>query len=292
MAFAPHRRVVVFGVDGVRTDTLAAAHTPWIDAIAAEGLYAEFELNDLAPTVSGPGWSTVATGVWADKHRIDGNVFADHALEEYPDFLSRLRAAWPEIRTYAAADWAPLVSTDSLGPVFATPHRALRVDAAGGGEKAGPFGHDYDATGADIAADAARVLGGSDYHASFVYFGEPDEVCHYQGVCPEYTAAVERADQRIGTVVEAIRARPTYAAEQWTFIVVTDHGHVDEGGHGGRDPWEAQAWIAASGPAVPQGKVLTEHVDIAPSVFRALGLDVDESWGLEGVAFGERDGVR
>ncbi|GIG58906.1 AP endonuclease [Longispora fulva] len=279
MAFSPSRRIVVFGVDGVRTDTLAAARTPRIDAIAADGFHVAFELNDLAPTVSGPGWSNVATGVWADKHNIDGNIFADHRLADYPDFLTRLRTAWPEIRTYAAADWPPLVGPDCEGPVFANPHRVLRLEASS---------HDYDSTGADIALDAARTLGEGDYHAAFVYFGEPDEICHHEGVTPNYLAAVERADARIGQVLDAIRARPGYAAEEWTFVVVTDHGHIDTGGHGGRDPWEARAWIAASGPGIPTGEVTAEHADIAPSVFAALGLDVEAEWGLEGVPFGQR----
>src|SRR5512146_3206346 len=36
-------------------------------------------------------------------------------------------------------------------------------------------------------------------------------------------------------------------------VVVTDHGHLDEGGHGGREPKVTTAWAAAAGPGIRPG---------------------------------------
>ena len=57
-------------------------------------------------------------------------------------------------------------------------------------------------------------------------------------------------------------------------IVVTDHGHVDEGGHGGDSEVERTAWIAASGPGIEAGVDMgtLRHVDVAAHVFEAIGL--------------------
>ncbi|MFD1939750.1 alkaline phosphatase family protein [Nonomuraea mangrovi] len=85
----PH--VVVFGLDGVRHDTLLAARTPELDAIAAAGFLAPVRVNDAAPTISGPGWATIATGVLADRHGIYDNDLTGHQIAKYPDFLTRVR---------------------------------------------------------------------------------------------------------------------------------------------------------------------------------------------------------
>ncbi|SCL26685.1 hypothetical protein GA0070624_3354 [Micromonospora rhizosphaerae] len=66
-----------------------------------------------------------------------------------------------------------------------------------------------------------------------------------------YISAIEAADRRIGQILDAISTRPSYADEEWTTIVVTDHGHRDGGGHGQRTRWERTAWIAAAAPASP-----------------------------------------
>jgi hypothetical protein len=70
--------------------------------------------------------------------------------------------------------------------------------------------------------------------------------------------------------------------------VVTDHGHVDEGGHGGRSTLERTAWIAACGPDLAPGVVPERelrHVDVAAHAFAALGIEPDRHWTLDGKAF-------
>jgi NAD(P)-dependent dehydrogenase (short-subunit alcohol dehydrogenase family) len=89
---------------------------------------------------------------------------------------------------------------------------------------------------------------------------------HVGGVDAAYRAAVHVSDQRVGRLIAAARSRP--AAETWTIVVVTDHGHVDEGGHGGREPEVITAWAAVSGA---DASCLTSQLDIAPLVARALG---------------------
>lgn len=50
-------------------------------------------VNDAAPTISGPGWTTVATGVLADLHGVYGNDLDGHRIADHPDFLTRIRTA-------------------------------------------------------------------------------------------------------------------------------------------------------------------------------------------------------
>ena len=56
-------------------------------------------------------------------------------------------------------------------------------------------------------------------------------------------------------------------------MVITDHGHLDQGGHGGREPEVATAWAAAAGPGIRPGgpPPVTRQDQIAPLVLAALG---------------------
>ena len=59
----------------------------------------------------------------------------------------------------------------------------------------------------------------------------------------------------------------------WTVVVVTDHGHLHRGGHGGREPEVATAWVAAAGPGIVPGgpSLVTRQDQVARMVLAALG---------------------
>lgn len=276
--------VVVFGLDGVRYDTLLTARTPAIDAVGAAGFLTGVWVNDAAPTISGPGWSTVATGVLADRHGVYDNDLRGNRIAAHPDFLTRVSRAFPRRATYAVGHWPQLVvETEQYGgPIFlgggSMPY-AEELSSKAGWEKA-------DQAAAD---EAAEVLGGGDVAAAFVYFGLPDVIAHEEGLTADYTASIESSDRRVGQVLAAVRARPGYASERWTVIVVTDHGHVDEvGGHGGDSAAERTAWIAAHGPGLAAGAdgLALEQADVHAHVLHALGLE--QPAGLTGLPFGRR----
>jgi arylsulfatase A-like enzyme len=272
------QHVVVFAVDGVRLDVLRSVATPAIDAIEAAGFLHDFEVSADAPTVSGPCWATVATGVFPARHGVLANEIVGHRLAAYPDFLTRARDAG--LATYIAVDWAPLVTTAHHGPIFGPPTRLFFID----GQQYG-----YPAADAGVIADAARALPGGQFAVAFVYLGNVDHVGHYVDTAEAYRMALETADQQIDQVIGAIRADPSYRDEEWTFIVVTDHGHRDGGGHGGRSVLERTAWIAAAGAAIPAGVKAADHTDVAPTVLAALGMKIHVENGFQGAPFGRSD---
>lgn len=276
------RAVLVVGIDGVRFDTLTHARTPHIDAVAAAGFLAPVRVHASGPTISGPVWATVATGVLPPVHGISDNDLTGHRIAEHPDFLTRVRSLLPGATTYAAAGWPQLVHPTAGGPIF-----------LGGGylpDVVAGQSHDlaaWEETEEAITAASSAVLSGHDVDAAFVYFGAPDAVAHDLGVGPDYVASIERSDQRLGRLLAAIRSRPSYSTEEWTIVVVTDHGHVDAGGHGGDSDVERTAWIAACGPGVPTAPpAYLEQADVHAQVLTALGLALDPE--LAGQPFGTR----
>ncbi|WP_406249727.1 HAD-IA family hydrolase [Streptomyces cyaneofuscatus] len=274
------RRVLVVGIDGVRLDTLARVPTPHLDTVADSGFLAPVTVAESTPTMSGPCWATIFTGVRVTKHALWSNDFSGHRLGVFPDFTTRL-ARQDGRRTYVAAAWEPLVTVADGGPMFRRPTRLTHHAPAADTPQAWE-----DADEATVR-DAVTVLTHEDPEASFVYLGAPDETAHHLGCATAYEESIAAADHRLGRLLTALRTRPTYADEAWTVLVVTDHGHRDEGGHGGASEAERTAWLACAGPDITAGaRPLrpVRHEDVAAQVYAALDRTPDSHWTLDGTA--------
>ncbi|WP_432149642.1 HAD-IA family hydrolase [Streptomyces sp. bgisy029] len=274
------RRVLVVGIDGVRLDTLARVPTPHLDTVADSGFLAPVTVAESTPTMSGPCWATVVTGVRVTKHAVWSNDFSGHRLGVFPDFATRL-ARQDGRRTYVAAAWEPLVTVADGGPMFRRPTRLTHHAPAADTPQAWE-----DADEATVR-DAVAVLTHEDPKASFVYLGAPDETAHHLGCGTAYEESIASADRRLGRLLTALRERRTYEDEAWTVLVVTDHGHRDEGGHGGTSEAERTAWLACAGPDITAGAVPVRpvrHEDVAAQVYAALDRTPDSHWTLDGTA--------
>ena len=277
-------KVLLIGIDGVRPDVLAEVATPRIDALVEAGWYTA-DARTTTPSVSGPSWSSMLTGVWPDKHGVTDNGFAGRDYARHPSFLVRVEAARPELATFAALAWLPLAELDGGDPVIPASIDAREI----------LDGYDLGWAEADgeVAARAARHLREADPDAMFVYFGHPDETSHRHGsIGVEYREAIALADHQVGIVVDAIRARPTHADEDWLILISTDHGRRADGGHGGDSPEEMTIFIVASGPATASWSAPhpANIVDIAPTALRHLGIAIDPAWSLDGTPLGSQAG--
>lgn len=263
-------KVLVIGIDGALLSKIQAFNTPALKGLISTGSASRTTLyaQPFAPTLSGPGWATNATGVWPDKHKVLSNSWGTGTnLTQYPDFLTRLERARPALSTYAIADWTPL-TTNSAGQAIFTDEVQKKVtydgDALG-----------YTAADAKIATEAAAYLTDTGPDASFVYFGDVDiagHTCGAAGAC--YRTAIENTDRHVATLLAAIKARPTYANEDWTYLVTADHGHTDAGGHGGSSVPERSSFIIRNGPGTTPGTpaIAPKNVDIAAIVLSRFGV--------------------
>ncbi|MFI5530129.1 alkaline phosphatase family protein [Kitasatospora sp. NPDC051853] len=276
------RKLLVVGIDGVRLDLLPDLHTPRLDEVASAGFLGRVEIDATTPTMSGPCWTTIVTGVSVAKHGVWGNRLDGNRLDVFPDFTTRL-AVGHGLRTLAAGGWTPLFLARDGGPLFLAPSRLTYIGPSADTPAA------WEQCDREVAADAARTLAETaELDAAFVYLGAVDETAHFLGCGPEYRASIETADRHLGSLLDALRSRPGHAAEEWTVIVVTDHGHRDEGGHGGRSALETTAWIAARGPGIPPGAPAPSglrHADVAAHAYTALGIPIDPHWSLDGRPF-------
>jgi predicted AlkP superfamily pyrophosphatase or phosphodiesterase len=258
--------VLVIGIDGVRFDLLGPGTTPSIWTLRQAGFLAPVGIDAATPTWSGPCWATIATGVGVAGHGITGNDLTGHRLADHPDFITRATRAGLST-LLAVSGWAPLALAEDGGPLFA---QATRREFAAVTQTSVAA---WDAADEAITGIAAKILADEGPRAAFVYLGAVDITGHLTGTGAAYRAAARAADQRVGRLVSAVRSGPERPAENWTIVVVTDHGHLDRGGHGGREPEVTTAWAAAAGPGIRPGAppLITRQSQVAPLVLAALG---------------------
>jgi predicted AlkP superfamily pyrophosphatase or phosphodiesterase len=271
----PTAHVLIVGVDGVRPDALQVAATPHFDSLVSDGAvswdaFAGGQADPEHPshqlTSSGPGWSSILTGTWVDGHGVVDNGFADNTLGEHPHLFVRIRGAQPEAQLESVVHWTP-IHEHLLRPF---------PDAAS-------FVHDA-SSDAEVADVAVTRLGASDPDVLFLHFDDVDHAGHAHGYAtdvPEYLASIATVDALLGQVLAALRARPTYADENWLVLATTDHGGLGTG-HGGQSADERTIWIVAHGGDVEPGVVSPGpgHTAITRSALEHLGVDVPDDWGL------------
>ncbi|MDH3269731.1 MAG: alkaline phosphatase family protein [Gemmatimonadota bacterium] len=275
-------KVLVIGIDGVRPDVLADVSTPNLDRLVEQGTFTA-RTRTTTPSVSGPAWSSMLTGVWPDKHGVLSNDFTAPRYDRFPSFLTRVERARPDLRTFAVVDWTPLMDLQERDAVLAPPVDVLEL----------LDGYELGWREADARSVtlAEQELQENDPDALFVYLGDPDETSHQHGsIGVEYRDAIARADQEVGRLVAAVERRPTHGLENWLILVSTDHGRREDGGHGGESPAEMTTFIIASGPGAALGtwEAPSAIVDIAVTALTHLGIPIDPAWALDGIHFGLR----
>jgi predicted AlkP superfamily pyrophosphatase or phosphodiesterase len=286
-AFAqPSKKVLFIGIDGTRFDSIEKAQTPNLDGLMQDGIYSptclilgeRYKKND---TVSGPGWSSILTGVWADKHGVQNNSFAGMNYAEYPHFFARLKETRPDVRAISLVTWKPIhekiVSAADVSLNYESKERGLPG---------------YERSDAEATDEAVRQLTAGNPDVLFLYIGQVDETGHAHGfhpAVPEYIAAIERADKLVGRAISAMKSRPSLSSEDWLVIVTSDHGGKGKNHGGGHnDPDVLNSFLIVSGPSARRGTFAEQVylVDAPVTALAHLGVKPNDAWKLDGRAVG------
>lgn len=269
-------KVLWIGIDGLRSDALGSARTPHLDALMREGCFTFEALTDEF-TISGAGWSNLLTGVWSEKHGVTDNEFAAPRYDRFPHAFARLAGAETDIRCAQYCSWEP-----------------LDAKILGDAKIAARFFHDYTDRGDErLVARAASDLESTDLDFVFVYLADLDVAGHQYGfhrTVPQYRAALEQIDSRIGELRSAIARRKSHAREDWLILVTTDHGGTLDRTHGRNVPEHRIIPFLASGRAAKRGRIVepVSQVDVLPTALAHLGIEPRAEWQLDGRAVGLR----
>ncbi|MFJ2987277.1 alkaline phosphatase family protein [Collimonas sp. NPDC087041] len=237
------RKALVIGVDGMQYEKLQEAIAAGRAPNLAQFTIAKSYIGGVVGTVtqqstySGPGWSTILTGAWSNRHRVTGN---DSRQRNQTKSIFRLiKEATPSRRT------ASIISWNTINDNFARDIELAYIDRV---EKCS----DIDQCVAEKASSALRF---EVFSFVFAHFDEPDLTGHAQGFGDAYQAAIQGVDTQVGQLLAALRQRQVaYPDEDWLIIVTPDHGRAAADGHshGNQTLSEKTTFIAINKPANAQ----------------------------------------
>lgn len=254
-------RVVLIVLDGVRVDAAEAMAS--VQALQRRGVDGVLETE--LPSLSRPARATLVTGARPEVHGVMTNgrhepppipslfslarqhgvrtaVAGDSSwVRAFPDMIDEVREFDKELPTSTTADAAPIVEWQNA-----------------------------------ICDGTVPFLRGVDSGLLVAGVTAPDAAGHdFGGESDIYKEVVQAADACVGRLVEALDDGRT------TFVVVSDHGHIQRrghGGHGGTEEVVRRTPFVATGPGVadtglrPAEGFQGRHVDVAPTLAVLLGL--------------------
>jgi len=246
-------KCLIIGYDGARADALintmddpgSATQAVKADGGKIYNTYCGGDSPRRQKTSTCPGWTTLLTGHWANEPGGAGHGISNNGMVKAPDapkllfnnlfdggFIGQAAfvVAWDEYWAHPGAVWFH--------------------DKAYAGEKGYNIrwlNHVYDG---DIVLFTAGLEQVRDPANDVVmvtldacdYAGHGDGFGNYN---PTYTEAFAASEHYGYELIQAVKARPTYAEEDWLIVVTTDHGGWRLG-HGSQFAVERQTFLAVN----------------------------------------------
>lgn len=224
-------KALILGFDGARADSMrylvkstkedisgklfVSAYSA-VNTLKKEGglylSYAGGEPSAPQETSTAQGWSAILTGVWGGTNGVLKHV---PLKESCPTVLREL--AEQGIKSAFLAEWADHFTITYKNEIAISKEKNLPLEFKK---------HDTDEI---LETSTAENIEG-DTDCIFSVFEGPDYNGHAYGFGSEnyrYTVTVCNLDRIAYRLMEKVKARPTYAQEDWLFLITSDHG-----GHG------------------------------------------------------------
>jgi len=231
-------KVLILGIDGCRSDALELANTPTIDSLKSTGIFSYTSWH-LGKTKSGPGWSSMLTGVWDSKHRVNDNQFTNNNFSIYPFFPKIYKKYNPSSQAYMVIGWKSLYEN----------------------AKKNDWGNCVlGKNDNDCVQKTIQLLKNENVDIVMIHFDAVDFNGHTSGFeldNPKYIHAIEKVDSQIKSVLFALKSRANYKNEDWLILSSTDHGGKGLN-HSGNSIQERRIWWLASGENLPVVEIQSE----------------------------------
>jgi hypothetical protein len=248
--------LVIVLVDALREDTSREAEVmPTLNQLRQQGAWAV--MHSQPPSYSEPGYSVLLTGAWPD-------------LSDGPAANLEYEAIYPftQDNIFSAAHRLGIRTAVSGYYWFEKLIPAEAVDI-------GFFTAGEDRLADRQAVDAALPwLASGDYGLVLIHLDQVDYAGHHEGGPrdPNWAQAARRSD----ALIAEIAAHLDFSQD--TLMVVSDHGQIEAGGHGGHDPIVLLEPFILAGAGVRPGHYQdVQMVDVAPTAALLLGTNLPAS---------------
>lgn len=204
------KKILMIGVDGIINTAIDYAATPGIGALRSNGSYSMSGYGGV-PAYTSSGWSTMLTGVSADKHGVTVNgSFSGNNFGQYPSVVGRLKSA---------------LSSLVVASVVRTPEINSLLNGAA--DQKFQF-----ATDEEVYNKSVELLKQADMGAVFVQFSSPADVGEEVGFQlrqARYVLAIQKIDEYVAGLHAAIESRSGYAGEDWDIFLASTRGGTESG---------------------------------------------------------------
>ena len=259
-----NRKVMIIGIDGVRSDTIQASISPFLYEFSLRNTtyYNDRHLIEEL-TFSGPNWSSLLTGVRWSKHNVTTNEFENNNLIEYPHFFKYIELAASRINTASIVKWLPINEHIAFSHADYAP--TLKISDM------------------EVYQQAENILKKSNEISPdilFLHFLDLDYTGHGYGFSPnvpEYAKTLATIDSYVNNLVTIIDTKRA-SGEDWIIFIVSDHGGDGKDHINGFDNEHIKFTIFyANHPEVKflQSKQ-SSQVDLAPTVLDFMGITSSE----------------
>jgi hypothetical protein len=262
------QRVLVIGIDGTNLSRILADdyNQNFLTLMNTSTTAASSIVGHT--TISNPSWTSILTGVWGERTGVINNVFTPWTYDTWPTVFNQLESIDRDIQTMTVANWNVINGIAGAGsiPVDENVYVA-QVD----GDTNWLLTDD---AVADLTVNA--ISGANAPNFLFSYFVGVDENGHmYGGASEQYRDAIRNMNDNLGEIMKAVADREGTTGEDWTIMVVTDHGHQPQVGfgHGFQSPDETETFVIVDGPGFANGHVNLQYeiVDATPTVVSLFG---------------------
>ncbi|MEH0153261.1 alkaline phosphatase family protein [Limibacter armeniacum] len=288
---ASGKHVLFIGIDGLQYEKMANVSTPNLDKLNISKGFTGGIMGTPSEqsTYSGPGWATLLTGVWFDKHGVPNNSSSTYKSQAKSIF-AYVKEAQPNAEIASVAVWSPI-------------HEFMENDMSYVDRR-------YDGgDDAHAVTWAVNDLQDENTDLLFVHLDNVDHVGHASGWGSAYNNAIAEVDVQVGTLLQAVEDRIDQTGEDWLIIVATDHGRDPSLGysHGNQTTYEKTIFVGmnkagndefnSSVTSIPNSGFnglygTVAQTSVAPTILRHLGITIQPEWQLASAPLIGEDGPR
>lgn len=280
------KKVLVVGLDGVQFEKISEASTPNLDKLNIVKAYAGGIDNTSSEqkTSSGPGWSTILTGVWVNKHGVTDNSTSH--ISKAKSVFQLIKESNATLKTASIVTWGP------IHDFFREQLNYIDYHSKSGGDE-------------NTVTGAIHAINNENSDLVFVHLDDVDGVGHSQGFGTSYNNAITEIDVKFGAIVAEVEKRTN---EDWLILVVTDHGRGTGGfGHGSQTTQEKTIFVGMNKQGNDEFNSYVSNVPnqdfngiyghvaqtaIVPSVLNHLNIPIQKEWQLNSTSLVGNTGVR